>query len=322
MTWPKQYGGHERTSFERYVVLEEMLAAGAPVSAHWIADRQSGPLILRVGTDEQKMKFLPAIARGECFISAGLSEPDTGSDLASARTRAVAVEGGYIVNGTKVWTTNAHLSHFLILFCRTSPYSRENRHEGFSQFIIDLASPGIHISPILDLAGKHHINQIIFEDVFVPESSMLGARGDGWKQVISELANERSGPERFLSSFTLLVELARELGINPSNEATAAIGRLAAHTGVLRSMSRSVAGMLHTGTDPTMQAAIVKDLGAVLEQEIPEVARRLVASEPSVGSEGLAAVLATTLLQAPSFSLRGGAREILRGIIARGLGLR
>jgi alkylation response protein AidB-like acyl-CoA dehydrogenase len=322
MTWPKQYGGRERTSLERYVVIEEMLAAGAPVSAHWIADRQSGPLILRVGTEEQRLKYLPAITRGGCFVSAGLSEPDTGSDLASARTRAVAVDGGYVVNGTKVWTTGAHLSHFLILFCRTSAPSKEHRHEGFSQFIVDLTTPGIHISPILDLAGKHHINQIIFEDVFVPASCMLGAEGDGWKQVISELANERSGPERFLSSFTLLVELARELGANPSDEAAAAIGRLAGHVCVLRQMSLSVAGMLQAGEDPNLQAAIVKDLGAMLEQEIPEIARRLVDTQPSADAEDFAGVLAATMLQAPSFSLRGGAREILRGIIARGLGLR
>jgi len=322
MTWPKRYGGRERTSFERYVVLEEMLAAGAPVSAHWIADRQSGPLILRVGTEEQRLKFLPAISRGECFVSVGLSEPDTGSDLASARTRAAPVEGGYVVNGTKVWTTNAHHSHFLILFCRTDPPTKENRHAGFSQFIVDLTSPGIHISPILDLAGKHHINQIIFEDVFLPDSSLLGSKGDGWKQVISELANERSGPERFLSSFTLLIELTREVGSSPSDEVVSAIGRLAGHICVMRNMSLSVAGMLQAGQDPTLQAAIVKDLGAVLEQEIPEIARRLIPSEPSVDSSGIAAVLAATLLQAPSFSLRGGAREILRGIIARGLGLR
>jgi len=322
MTWPKRYGGRERTSFERYVVIEEMLAAGAPVSAHWIADRQSGPLILRVGTEAQRQKYLPAIARGECFISAGLSEPDTGSDLASARTRATPVDGGYRVNGTKVWTTNAHHSHYLILFCRTEPASEGHRHTGFSQLIVDLSSPGIHISPILDLAGKHHINQIIFEDAFVPAENLLGARGDGWNQVISELANERSGPERFLSAFPLLNELTRVVGADASDETAAAIGRLASHTSVLRSMSRSVAGMLHDGRDPSLQAAIVKDLGAVLEQETPEIARRLVASEPSLSSDGLNGVLAGTLLHSPSFSLRGGAREILRGIIARGLGLR
>lgn len=322
MTWPKRYGGHERSSLERYVVLEEMLAAGAPVSAHWIADRQSGPLILRVGTEEQRLRFLPAIAEGRCSFSIGLSEPDTGSDLASARTRAAPVEGGYVVNGTKVWTTNAHRSQFMVLFCRTEPPDSAARHAGFSQFVVDLSLPGITISPILDLAGEHHINQVVFEDVFLSEDALLGRRGDGWSQVISDLANERSGPERFLSSFTLLVELARALGPAPSDAAAAALGRLAGHVCVLRAMSRSVAGMLNAGQDPNLQAAIVKDLGAVLEQGTPEIARKLVACEPDLTQDGFAAVLGATLLQSPSFSLRGGAREILRGIIARAIGLR
>ena len=322
MTWPKQYGGSERSSFERYVVMEELLAAGAPVSAHWIADRQSGPLILRAGTEAQKQRFLPAIARGECFFSAGLSEPDAGSDLSAVRTRAVAVTGGYQLNGTKLWTTNAHQSQFMVLFCRTAAPSNEQRHTGFSQFIVDLSWPGVEISPILDLAGHHHINQIVFDDVFLPNDSLLGAEGDGWNQVIAELANERSGPERFLSSFPLLLELAAELGVDASDEAAAAMGRLAGHVCVLRAMSRSVAGMLNAGTDPNLQAAVVKDLGSVLEQEVPEVARRLVRVEPALGTDGFGAVLAETMLQAPSYSLRGGAREILRGIIARGIGLR
>src|SRR5499427_9520426 len=101
MTWPKRYGGHERSALERYVVLEEMLAAGAPVSAHWIADRQSGPLLLRFGTEAQRQRFLPAIARGELAFAIGMSEPDSGSDLASIRTRAEKVDGGYRVKGTR-----------------------------------------------------------------------------------------------------------------------------------------------------------------------------------------------------------------------------
>ena len=322
MTWPKQYGGGERSSFERYVVLEELLAAGAPVSAHWIADRQSGPLILRAGTEAQRRRFLPAIARGDCFFSAGLSEPDAGSDLSAVRTRAVAVAGGYKLNGTKLWTTNAHQSHFMVLFGRTASPSNENRHAGFSQFIVDLSWPGVQINPILDLAGHHHINQVVFDDVFLPDDSLLGAEGDGWTQVIAELANERSGPERFLSSFPLLLELAAELGAGASDEAAAAVGRLAGQICILRTMARSVAGMLNAGADPNLQAAVVKDLGSMLEQEVPEVARRLVPVEPVLGRAGFASVLAETMLQAPSYSLRGGAREILRGIIARGIGLR
>jgi alkylation response protein AidB-like acyl-CoA dehydrogenase len=321
MTWPKEHGGHERSALERYVVLEEMLAAGAPVGLHWIADRQSGPLILRVGSDEQK-RILPGIAAGETYVCIGMSEPDVGSDLASVRTRAAKVQGGYLVNGTKVWTSFAHLSQYMILFCRTGP--AEDRHGGLSQFLVDLQNtPGITIRPILALTGEHHFNEVVFQDALLPETSLLGREGDGWHQVTSELAFERSGPERFLSSFWLVIELLRALGREPSDAAAAAIGRLTSQIMTLRRLSRSVAGMLQAGENPALQAALVKDLGALLEQEIPEIARTLVAAEPDRSStQAFAATLAHTMLHAPSFSLRGGAREILRGIIARGLGLR
>jgi alkylation response protein AidB-like acyl-CoA dehydrogenase len=325
MTWPSQYGGHERSSLERYVVLEELLAAGAPVALHWIADRQSGPLIMRVGTDEQK-QILPRIAAGEAFFCIGMSEPDVGSDLASVRTRAAKVQGGYLVNGTKVWTSFAHKSHYMILFCRTGATGDRSadRHGGVSQFLVDLHNtPGITIRPILAMTGEHHFNEVVFTDAFLPDTALLGREGDGWNQVTSELAFERSGPERFLSSFWLFVELVRALGPDPSDSAAIAIGRLSAHIITLRRLSRSVAGMLQNGENPALQAALVKDLGALVEQEIPEIARQLVDAEPDAGStQAFAAVLAHTMMHAPSFSLRGGAREILRGIIARGLGLR
>ncbi len=326
MTWPRQYGGHERSALERYVVLEEMLAAGAPVGLHWIADRQSGPLILRVGTEEQRQTILPRIAAGEAYFCIGMSEPDTGSDLASVRTRAVKVDGGYRVNGTKVWTSFAHLSHYMILFCRTGVPGDQgaDRHGGVSQLIVDLHNtPGVTIRPILALTGEHHFNEVVFQDAFLPDGALLGKEGDGWNQVTSELAFERSGPERFLSSFWLMVELVRALGPEPTDAAAAAIGRLSSHIITLRRLSRSVAGMLQAGENPALQAALVKDLGALLEQEIPEIARQLVAAEPDERStQAFASTLAHTMMHAPSFSLRGGTREILRGIIARGLGLR
>ncbi len=321
MTWPKQYGGHERSALERYVVLEEMLAAGAPVSHHWIADRQSGPLILRVGTDEQKETILPRIARGEAMFCIGMSEPDSGSDLAATRTRATKVQGGYLVNGTKVWTSGAHQADYMILFCRTG---EGQRHEGTSQFLVDLrATQGIQIRPIYAMTGEHHFNEVVFTDTFLPETALLGKEGDGWNQVTSELALERSGPERFLSSFLIVTEMMRRLGPDPSERAAIAIGRLAAHIHTLRRMSRSVAGMLQHGDNPALQAALVKELGNSLEQEIPEIARTLVDCEPSLESDDrFLATLSLITLHAPSFSLRGGTREIMRGMIARGLGLR
>lgn len=323
MTWPKQYGGHERTALERYVVLEEVLAAGAPMGAHWVADRQSGPLLLRFGTEEQRRTILPRIAAGECYFCIGMSEPDSGSDLAATRTRAAAVQGGYLVNGTKIWTSNAHQCHYMILFCRTDTAAQEDRHAGVSQFLVDLSLPGITIRPIYDLAGEHHFNEVVFEDLFLPADALIGTLGGGWRQVTSELAYERSGPERFLSTYVLLCELIRALGSSPSERARIAIGRMTAHIMILRRLSRSVAGMLQAGQDPAVQAALVKDLGTTLEQEIPEVARLLIEAEPMPGSpDPYSSVLAQAIMRAPSFSIRGGTREILRGIIARGLGLR
>jgi alkylation response protein AidB-like acyl-CoA dehydrogenase len=326
MTWPKRYGGHERSSLERYVVLEEMLAAGAPVGYHWVADRQSGPNILRNGTETQRQTVLPRIAAGECSFCIGMSEPDSGSDLAAARTRAISVQGGWLINGTKIWTSNAHTADYMILFCRTGGKSDVDRHAGASQFLVDMNAArgnGVTVRPILDMRGAHHFNEVVFEDYLLPENALLGQLGDGWKQVTSELAYERSGPDRFLSAFTLLTETIRYLGPDVSERAEIAIGRLTAHVLTLRRLSRSVAGMLQAGEDPALQAALVKDLGNVLEQETAEVVRLLANAEPThAGEQPFVAVLAHMIMSAPSFSLRGGTREILRGIIARGLGLR
>ncbi len=322
MTWPKKYGGHERSAIERYVVLEEMLAAGAPVGAHWIADRQSGPSILRFGTEEQRQTLVPKIAAGECFFCIGMSEPDSGSDLAATRTRAVAVDGGFKINGTKIWTSGAHSAHYMILFCRTDAKG-DDRHAGVSQFIVPMTTPGITVRPIYDLSNQHHFNEVVFEDMFVPTSTLLGNQGDGWKQVTGELAYERSGPDRFLSTFTLLIEGFQMLGDRVDDRAAIALGRIIAHLMTLRRMSRSIAGMLQRGEDPAVHAAVVKELGTSLEQEMVEVLRLLVDAEPDGASNNpYVAVLAHTILHAPSFSLRGGTREILRGMIARGLGLR
>lgn len=321
MTWPKQYGGHERSSLERYVVVEEMLAAGAPVAAHWIADRQIGPSLLKFGTEAQKQKVLPSIAAGECYVAIGMSEPDAGSDLAAVRTKAVRTADGWRLNGTKLWTTNGHIAHYMVLLARTDKETTD-RHGGLSQFLIDMSTPGIDVRPILIPSGEHHFNEVVFNDVLLPEDALFGAEGEGWTQVMSELAHERSGPERFLSSFILLAELTRVCGPEPSERAALAIGRLAAHLATLRRMSYSVAGQLNEGLDPSLQAVIVKDLGAVFEQEIPEIARALTAGTLASADADYSAVLDHIMLHAPSFSLRGGAREILRGIIARGLGLR
>ncbi len=314
-TWPKKYGGQERSMLERYVATEEMLVAGAPVA-------ESGPLLLRFGTEEQRLEFLPAIARGESYFSIGMSEPDSGSDLASIRTRADKVDGGFRLNGRKVWTSHAHRSHYAITICRTSPADGD-RHAGLSQFIVDLKATGVTVRPIKNLAGNLDFNEVTFDDVFLPANRLVGKEGAGWQQVTSELAFERSGPERFVSTFRLLVEFARRIGTNPDPRAAEALGRLTTHLWTLRHMSLSVAGMLQAGETPNLEAALVKDLGNSFEREIPELVRLLAPrGSRSGGNDRFEETLAEAVLHAPSFTLRGGTREILRGIIARGLGLR
>lgn len=322
MTWPRRYGGHEQPSLHRFVVIEELLAAGAPVVAHWVSDRQSGPALLRYGTEEQRERLLPEMARGRCFFAIGMSEPDSGSDLASVRTTAQRDDGGWRLNGTKVWTSQAHHCHYMIALCRTSPRDEGARHDGLSQFVVDLSAPGVTISPIRLLDGEHHFNEVVLDDVFVDDTMVLGEIGSGWAQVTSELAYERSGPERFLSTLPLLVELVRVADPDDRRQAIA-IGQLVAQLATLRRLSVQIAAALDRGEAPDTAAALVKDLGTTLENEIIDVARSIAPVEPSTSAaDPFARELARAVLHAPGFTLRGGTNEVLRGIVARGLGLR
>ena len=321
MTWPKQYGGGERSALDRYVVLEEMLAVGAPVGLHWVGDRQSGPLIMTFGTEAQRQEILPKIVRGEAFFCIGMSEPDSGSDLASIRTKAEKVEGGYVINGTKVWTSNAHLCDYMIGLFRTDSKAEE-KHEGLSQFLVDLKTPGITIRPIHNLTGDHDFNQIYFEDAFLPDDRLIGAEGDGWKQVLAELAFERAGPERYMSNLPLITQMIGAATQDPGERAAVGIGRMVAQVATLRRMSLSVAGMQQAGEDPALQGSVVKELGVSFEQSIPGIAHDLFGREPLLGGGMFEQSEAYVTQASVSFSLRGGTREVVRGIIARGLGLR
>lgn len=317
MTWPARYGGREAHPLARYVVVEELLAAGAPVGAHWIADRQTGPLLLKYGTEAQRERYLPAMARGECFACIGLSEPQAGSDLAAVRTAARETAEGWRVNGQKLWTTGAHISHVILALVRTDEGSERNA--GLSQLLIDMDTPGITVRPIADMAGRADFNEIFFDDVLVPHGALVGTRGQGWAQVTAELALERSGPERYLSSHALLVALVDAARGNAA--LTALVGDLTAELWTLRNLSRSTAAKLAMGGDPMVEACVVKELGNAFEQDMPRRVQAVLDMDWADSSE-LASVLRALLIASPSFSLRGGTREIVRGIIARGLGLR
>lgn len=324
MALPPEYGGGGRDHFARFVLVEELLARGAPVSAHWIAERQSAPLILRYGSEAQKRFFVPAVCRGELFFCIGMSEPQAGSDLASVRTRATRTASGWLLNGQKIWTTNADHSHYMVALVRTSG-TAEDRQKGLSQFVFDVKTPGVTVRPIEDLTGDRHFCEVFFENVELPEDALIGEEGSGWQQVTAELAFERSGPERLYSSIVLLdTWLAHLRASGTRDEASMALaGRLLSHLAALRSMSVAVTARLAAGASPMTEASLVKDLGTSFEQLVPlEIADALAAEPGQPASHELLRTLAYVTQFAPTFSLRGGTREVLRGLIARGLGLR
>ncbi len=324
LTIPPEYGGHGMGHLHRYVVTEELLVSGAPVAAHWIADRQVGPGLLAYGTEEQRHRILPEVAAGRLFSAIGMSEPQAGSDLAAAAAKATPSDGGWVLSGTKVWTSGAHLAHQVVVLARTSPPDPQHRHAGFSQFIVPTDSPGISISPIVLMSGEHHFNEITFDEVFIDAANLLGEVGNGWRQVTAELSFERSGPERILTTAPLLTALVRVLADQPplDDHAAAAVGDLLARLISLRQLSISVARALAEGRSPVNEAALVKDLGTRFEQDSVELADDLASYASAEGRESVAALLNRARLHAPLFTLRGGTNEVLRGMVARGMGLR
>jgi acyl-CoA dehydrogenase len=324
MTWPKPYGGHERSQLERYVVTEEFRVANAPANFHFVADRQSGPILLKYAPEHIKKEILPRICRGELCFAIGMSEPGSGSDLFAAKTKATKADGGWRINGSKVWTTSAQVADYMIALFRTSPSTKENRRHGLTQFLVNMKAPGITVNPIYQMTGKPGFNEVVFADAFVPDDHVLGEIDGAWKQATSELAYERSGPERFLDTFYVLPELIRALGPEPDLRSAEGLGRLVAQLHTLRRMSVSVAGMLQAGKEPVVEGSIVKDLGTVWEQKLPARVRELSAflKPELLNHTALEDQLAYATVIAPKLTIQGGTTEILRGIIARGLGLR
>lgn len=321
MTIPTRYGGGGRSMLDRYVVVEELLAAGAPVAAHWVGDRQVAPALLRYGSAQLKERFLPAIAAGESFWAIGLSEPDAGSDLAAVRTQARRVDDGWVLSGRKVWTSGAHVADAMFVLARTTPPRDGDRHHGLTQFLVEFAMEGIQVNPIRLLTGEHHFNEVVFDDVRLADDLVVGTVDEGWKQATIELAYERSGPERFLSTMPLLLALCAVEPVAPEL-ATQLIGQLTTRLWALRSLSLGVAQSLEAGENADATAALVKDVGTRFESTIIDATRVIANVEPEPGRRGLSGMLADAILHAPGFTLRGGTNEILRGVVARAMGLR
>ncbi|MGD1257062.1 acyl-CoA dehydrogenase family protein [Mycobacterium seoulense] len=319
---PEKYGGRGLTHLHRYVVTEELLAAGAPIAAHWVADRQVAPGLLAYGSEEQRERLLPRVAAGTFYSSIGMSEHGAGSDLAAVQTKATKTDSGWLLTGAKVWTSGAHHAHQVVVLARTSPPDPQQRHDGLSQFLVPCDAEGVRIEPVLLMNGDHHFNEVGFEEVFVPDSDVLGEVGQGWHQVTAELSFERGGPERILSTAPLIMAAVRVLNSSDETDDTTAgiIGDLVGRLISLRQLSVWVARTLNENKDAANQAALVKDLGTRFEQQSIDLVTDVLDHIPVTPQ--LVALMATATFHKPLFTLRGGTNEVLRGVVARGMGLR
>jgi alkylation response protein AidB-like acyl-CoA dehydrogenase len=310
MTWPKAYGGHERSAIERFVVTEALIAAGVPIAASWFSDRQMGPSILAYGTEEQKRQFLPAMTRGESNWCIGMSEPDNGSDLAHLRTRATRDGDTFVVEGTKVWTSFAATAEWMYLICRTDPDAPA--HKGLSELLVDMSSPGITVSPIEDMTQNRHFCQVTLDGVRVPAANLVGTENGSWGQTMRQLEHERGGIDRLVSNRALFLDaLARADVDDPVVRQEAArlegeyrIGRLLVVREVLKQA-------------PAGFSAATKTFGTEYEQRVADFAVHTLGMEATLWNRWSRA-----LCYAPAYTIMGGTSNVLRTILGdRVLGL-
>lgn len=310
MTWPRAYGGHERTPLERFVVTEALIEAGAPIAAAWFADRQMGPAILAFGTEAQKRRFLPEMAGGRSNWSIGMSEPDNGSDLAHLRTKARLDGDTFVVEGRKVWTSFAASADWIYLICRTDPGAPA--HRGLSELIVDMHAPGIAVIPIQDMTTNRHFCEVTFDEVRVPAENLVGELNGSWRQTMGQLEHERGGIDRLISNRALYLDtLPHADHTDPvvrqdiaAIETGYRIGRLLVLRGVL-------------GQAPNGTAAITKTFGTELEQRVADFCARVVGPRATLWNRWSRAVS-----YAPAYTIMGGTSNILRNIIGeRVLGL-
>ena len=327
LTWPRRYGGQERSPLDRLVLTETLLRAGAPVAAHWLGDRQVGPALLAHGSQAQKAFFLPRIARGEIVFCVGMSEPAAGSDLAATSTLAVEDGDGFVIQGQKVWTSFAHQAEYGYLVARTNPEAP--KHRGLSEFVIDMRTPGITVRPLLDMVGEHHFNEVFFDEVRVPRTALVGVKDRGWQQIVAQLDFERGGIERVLSNYPLFHDAlawARAAGLTRDPRVRNRLARLHIELHAARLLVYRTAWRLSRGERPTWETALTKLIGTELEQEIAEAVLGLFGPAgllmPGAPGAPLGGRAAHAALYAPAYTIQGGTANILRNIIAiRGLGL-
>ncbi len=310
MTWPSEFGGGGRPNIERVIMAEEMIGAGAPLAASWFADRQFGPSLFTYGTPDQQAEYLPDMLSGKSTWGIGMSEPDSGSDLASLKTAAERDGDVFVVNGQKIWTSGGALADYVYLICRTDATGRP--HEGVSELIVPMDLPGIEVRTIRDMVNNTHFCEIFFTDVRVPVENLVGVEGGAFKQTMVQLEHERGGIDRLVSNRPLYeLALTRADRENPlvrqeiaQLESGYHVGRLLVYREVLRQAPKGF-------------SAATKVFCTEHQVRVADFASRILGAEAMLDNQST-----LEICYSPSYKLAGGTSEVMRNILGeRVLGL-
>ncbi|TMB68016.1 MAG: acyl-CoA dehydrogenase [Chloroflexi bacterium] len=336
--WPQEYGGQGMPYMKQVVLSEEIAYHRAP-NTSLIGVTYAGPTIIVYGNDDQKKQFLPGITSGDIVWCQGYSEPNAGSDLASLQTRAVKDGDDYIINGTKIWSSNAHKANWCFFLARTD--TKAPKHKGISYFITPMDAPGVSVRPLVNMADEHVFNEIIFDNVRVPVKYLVGEENRGWYIGMTTLDFERSNistAAQYRRTFEQLVEYAKEQGARskePGNESAsngskdgtqAKLAELAIENQVGRYLSYRVASMQSRGQIPNYESSAAKVYHSEYGQRLAGAGLQIMGMHGTLREESKHARMrgrfARTYLTSLGSTIAAGTSEIQRGIIAqRGLGL-
>lgn len=332
LTWPKEYGGQGRTNVDRFILTEEMLRYGAPAAYHWFTDRQVGRSLIAFGTVEQKQELLPKILKGEIYVGLGMSEPQAGSDLASLQTRAIEDGDDFIIDGQKMWTSNARFMDYIYLVVRTDPEAP--KHRGISEFIIEANLPGITIRPTIDITGSEAWAEVFYDGVRVPKRCLIGQKNRGFYQILNQLDYERAGLERLMGNYPLfdaIIQFTRETKRDgqPLSQQTLIrhkLAQLQIEFEVGRLLAYRVALVADEGRAPNWEAAMAKAYCTTFEQRLADTATEILGLYGQLVAQSkwapILGMASHSYLASKGYSLQAGTTEVLRNIIAlRGLGL-
>jgi alkylation response protein AidB-like acyl-CoA dehydrogenase len=327
LTWPKEYGGQQRSHIDRLILTEEMLRYGAPAACHWFGDRQVGGAILSFGSEELKKEFLPRIVKGEAYFGLGMSEPGAGSDLASLQTKAVEDGDYYVINGQKTWASCASFAQYFDVYARTDPEAP--KHRGISEFIVDAQSPGLSRIPMIDITGTEAWNDVFFDNVRVHKKYLVGEKNRGFYQVLHQLDYERSGMERLMGNYPLfeaVIGFAKDNKLSREPSVRSKLAQLQIEFEVGRLLIYRVALVMEEGRAPNWESAMSKAYSTEFEKHLAGAAMEILGpyGQLKLGSRlvPVRGMAAHSYLGSKGYSLQAGTTEILKNILAvRRLGL-